>query len=551
MIYMNGSDLESEFGAATTDLVEMLDSGLHSRNANVLILTGGAKRWMNDAIPEYEVLLWQLADGQLNEIKSMGNANMGNPETLKDFITFSMDNYPAEKYGLIMWDHGGGAIAGFGHDENFDDDYLSLLEMQKAFEESGLRHNKLEFLGFDACLMATVEMAIVASDYAHVMIAAEDLEPGDGWDYVFLNALNQNPQIDGFALGEIIVDTFMDFYGPDSDEILSLSVVDLSKVKPVMDAMGKLMAKANYDLQPPRNNSRRAAPAPGVFSDLATRRAETKTFGEGSPRDNYSDMVDIGDMALLLKDMYPRESGAVMRALKNCVTYNRHNSDIDIWGLSTFYIYGGKSQGEPSLQVYSGLEMDEHFTGYLHKFFDELTRTNRTRSATRHEREPIHTELVLWQPTPIDQNTLRMAGLLQTNAKDENLLWPQLCGHFVCLYPTAQTQAARQYAIPANVNGNEASIIVTFSEQHPQGKILGIRYQAGGVIQKGYDPLNPSDKVSLYSLERNTATNTETWHKSPELAITTPLELTWTPAPDGYELGYRYRDVYCEVWYCR
>jgi len=48
---MNGEDLESDVGLATADLAQMLDSGLCSDNANVLILTGGANRWMNSAIP--------------------------------------------------------------------------------------------------------------------------------------------------------------------------------------------------------------------------------------------------------------------------------------------------------------------------------------------------------------------------------------------------------------------------------------------------------------------------------------------------------------------
>ena len=197
MIYMNGSDLESEFGAATDDLVEMLDSGLNSANANVIILTGGAKHWQNDAIPEYECVVWQLADGWLNELENFGKVNMGDSDTLRKFISYSMDNFPARKYGLIMWDHGGGSIAGFGHDEKFADGSLTLRDMRRAFDESGLRKNKLEFLGFDACLMATVEMAIVAADYAHVLIASEDLEPGDGWDYGFLSVLNQHPNISG------------------------------------------------------------------------------------------------------------------------------------------------------------------------------------------------------------------------------------------------------------------------------------------------------------------------------------------------------------------
>lgn len=528
MVYMNGSDLESEFGAATDDLVEMLDSGLDSRNANVLILTGGANRWQNDAIPETECIIWQLADGFLNELKSMGKVNMGNPDTLRDFLWFCMGNFPAEKYGLIMWDHGGGSIAGFGHDEKFDDASLTLLDMKKAFAEAGLAENKLEFLGFDACLMATVEMAILSSEFARVLIAAEDLEPGEGWDYHFLSALNENPHMCGFELGEIIVDTFMEFFenlGLIDEEILTLSVTDLENVAPVMDAMGRLMARSSEELNYRPN-----------FYRMATRRANTKTFGEGSPRDNYADMVDIGDMAIQLADIFPHEAEAVLRALENCVTYNRHNSDVEIYGLSTFYIYGGKSEGVPSLRTYSALEMDDYYTQFLHRFFNGLL--NRSE-----ETETVRTDFVLWKH--IEKETYRMAGL---KSFSENL-WPSINGEWVSLFPVTATENARRYAIPVEVNDKEAEIIIIFTPEHPDGKILGTRYTAENVFQKGYDPISTGDKITFYHLEYDFASQKESWRKSEPFTVSTVPRLVWQPAPAGFIQGHRHTDIFNNISY--
>ena len=529
MIYMNGSDLESDFGAATTDLVEMLDSGLDSRNANVIILTGGTNRWQNAVIPASECLIWEMADGWLYEATSMGLVNMGAPATLRDFIRYGIEHYPAEKYGLIMWDHGGGSIAGFGHDEKFNDDALTLHDMKLAFEEAGLKDNKLEFLGFDACLMATVEMAVLAADFAHVLIASEDLEPGDGWDYVFLSALNQNPRMSGIDLGKVIVDTFMDFYGPDSDELLALSVIDLAHVQHVMDTMGRLMTLASGSIKSQKEPS---------FYQLAQIRGITRTFGEGSPRDNYSDMVDIGDMAKLLSEFFPRESAAVLSALNRCVMYNRHNSDIDLYGLSTFYIYGGKSEGAHSLRVYSDLEMDGAYTEYLHHFFNGLV-NNRG----RREAPPVRSELVLWQP--LNQNRYRMAGLLQTQTPSEDLLWPRLNGRPVSLYPASTTAQMRLYAIPAEVNGRDGDIMISFSPCHPQGYVRGVRYFDGYVIQKGYDPIEPGDKIAIYALEWDFDRDTIeiNWHKGDVFTVTDSLRLTWGKAPAGHRLGYRHTDV--------
>jgi len=535
MIYMNGSDLESDFGAATDDLVEMLDSGLDSNNANVVILTGGTNRWQNAVIPASECVIWELVDGWLYEVTSIGLVNMGDPATLRDFIRYGMEHYPAEKFGLIMWDHGGGSIAGFGHDEKFNDDALTLHDMKLAFEEAGLRENKLEFLGFDACLMATVEMAVLAADYAQVLIASEDLEPGDGWDYVFLSALNINPRMSGLNLGQVIVDTFMDFYGPNSDELLSLSVIDLAHVQPVMDTMGRLMALASGSIKAPEGPS---------FHQLAQKRGITKTFGEGSPRDNYSDMVDIGDMAKLLSEFFPQEAEAVLQALNRCVVYNRHNSDIDLYGLSTFYIYGGKSEGVHSLRVYSDLEMDGAYTEYLHHFFNGLVNQR-----GRREAPPVRSELVLWQP--ISQNRYRMAGLLQTQSPAKDLLWPRLNGNLISMYPAATTARMRLYAVPAQVNGREGDIMISFSPRHPQGHVRGVRYFDGHVIQKGYDPIEPGDKIAIYALEWDFDRDTMeiNWHKGDVFTVTDGLRLTWAIPPAGFRLGYRHTDVCHNVEY--
>jgi len=562
---MNGSDLESDFGLATDDLAEMLDSGLDSRHANVLILTGGTKRWMNDAIPENECIIWQLSDGWLNEVDSMGKINMGNPDTLRDFMLFCMDNYPAEKYGLIMWDHGGGSIAGFGHDEKFDNSSLTLPDMRQAFEEVGLRENKLEFMGFDACLMATVEMAVLAADYARVLIAAEDLEPGEGWDYHFLGVLNDDPHMDGFELGKVIVDTFMDFYGPDSDEILTLSVVDLEHVTAVMDAMGALMTVALKEMEfTCIETTERSLPADTHFQTicdyrtslvdergfyaLAKRRGLTKTFGEGSPRDNYADMVDIGDMAVQLRDLFPREAEAVLQALQNSVVYNRHNSDIELWGLSTFYIYGGKSMGIESLEIYSELGMDNYYTQYLHEFFQNLKGRDRT--------PIIREEFVLWEPVSpkrqlddvsareYGERTFRMVGLFDSPTPTN---YPKINGHPVVLYPIATTENTRKYAIPARINNREVDIIVSISQNNYN--ILGSRNRIEHVFQKGHDLILPGDEIAIYYLEKDFSTTVETWVMSEKFMVRDNLQIEWETVPPEYRLGYRFTDVCNNVSY--
>jgi len=446
MIYMNGSDLESEIGAATTDLIEILDSGLNSENANVIIFTGGADYWHNDVIPANECAIWYVADGELFNIANVGLQNMGEPDTLSDFITYAMSHFPAHKYGLVMWDHGGGAIAGFGHDEHFDyydEGSLTLLEMDYAFKKAGLSGQALEWLGFDACLMATVEMAQIASQYAKYLIASEDLEPGDGWDYKFLGLLNHYPYASGYLLGKEIVDTFMDFYGPNSDEILTLSVIDLNKVQPVMDSMGALMKRCSYKLITGRYS----------FVTLSERRGNTKTFGEGSPRDSESDMIDIGDMAKQLEDLFPQETAAVHRALDSAVLYNRYNSNIPLYGLSAYYIYGG--QFYENLELYAELDVDFAYIWYLQKFFSSLT---------GQEAAKIPVQKII-------------------------------NGRQAYLYKEAELNDGRiRYTIPAQVNGKDSDIIICM----PKERVLGYRHTGLLAKPKGYIPFEEGDLVAFY-----------------------------------------------------
>ena len=181
MIYMVGSDLESEHGAASTDIKEMLDSGFDDTSMNVLLYTGGCSNWQDRDIPEDSNTTFLIKDGKLEQLETSSASNMGNPDTLSEFLNYGYTNYPAETYGVILWNHGGGAFFGYGYDETTNDS-LTLNELSDAFANSPFHDdNKLEFIGFDACLMANIETAHTLTPYANYMIASQESEPGSGW----------------------------------------------------------------------------------------------------------------------------------------------------------------------------------------------------------------------------------------------------------------------------------------------------------------------------------------------------------------------------------
>lgn len=545
MVYMNGSDLESNVGAATSDLIEMLDSGLKSRNANLVVLTGGAKRWLNNVVPSDTCVIWELADGYIYKLADIGLKNMGDPGTLAGFIDFSVNNFPAEKYGLIFWDHGGGSIAGFGSDEKFNNSNLTLLDLNCAFEKSMLKDIKLEFLGFDACLMAAVEMAVVASDYADYLIASEDLEPGDGWDYSFLSVLNTNQLIDGKVLGKAIVDYYFKFYGTKYYGDLTLSVIDLKNVNKVMYSMGELMNVCSENLKQNKTLS---------FNDLSKKRYATKTFGDASPINNVIDMVDIGDMVEKLGKDYSDEAKQILAALNNCVVYNKHNSDVALSGLSAYYIYGGKNTGARSLGIYSDLKMNNNYTAYLYNFFNALIGKNETRSMNlnHEEKDVIRFDLTIWKNSPQKGNHI-MTGVI--NRVDEktiediisNMLFPKINGNDICMFEISNSNKGQLFSVPISMNGKHSELIILTNKNYPAGIILGVRKEEGFKIQKGYDKIQNGDRICFYYKTKNfndgyddslIEYNRENWYRAPEFTVNEEFYIDWTSAMEENDIFY-------------
>mgnify|MGYP003376770644 CR=1 FL=1 len=164
--------------------------------------------------------------GKLNspELADLGELNMADGQTLSDFITWALVNYPARKHALILSDHGSGWPGGFsdpapggqGRDklalaEEMDDN-LWLMELDTALDaarqKTGL--DKFELIGFDACLMGMLEVYTTLTPHARYAVASEEVEPALGWAYAgFLSQLIANPAMNGADLGRAIVNSYI------------------------------------------------------------------------------------------------------------------------------------------------------------------------------------------------------------------------------------------------------------------------------------------------------------------------------------------------------
>ena len=131
LLYLCGTDLETDGGAATTDLLEAIDAE-YNDDVNLIIQTGGTYSWNNNAVESGSIQRFELVNGDIKKVDEQGLQSMGSSDTLADFVSWAAECYPAESMGLILWNHGGGSISGVCFDELYDSDSLSLRELDAA-----------------------------------------------------------------------------------------------------------------------------------------------------------------------------------------------------------------------------------------------------------------------------------------------------------------------------------------------------------------------------------------------------------------------------------
>ena len=203
MLYMCGSTLESDelsdgslCGLATDDIEEILKVKNQPESVNIIIETGGASSWASSYGNASKLLRWHVSNNTLVKDATLNKASMGDAATLQSFLEWGMEYYPAEKFGLFLWNHGG-AMDGCCFDENYDDDSLTNEEVNKALTDAKAtlkRTENLEFIAYDACLMAIQDVVEFNSHHFNYMLASQESEGGYGYDYdAWLPLLYKNP----------------------------------------------------------------------------------------------------------------------------------------------------------------------------------------------------------------------------------------------------------------------------------------------------------------------------------------------------------------------
>ena len=363
MIYMVGSDLESEAGMASRDIAEIVASDFNEEHMEVLICTGGTSYWWTEDVSNELCEVHRISGGSMERVYSMKNSNMAEADTLTEFLDYAYTNFQADYYSLVMWNHGGGAVLGFGADENYNYDTLSLEELDKAFQNTALVADgkRLEWIGFDACLMAMIEVADVLSGYADYMIASEETEIGEGWDYSCLKTLSDGEHFHGSQATKEIVEAYHTYYEtnykytPD----YALACLDLSRTKEVVSGWESLIDAAAKELHE------------GGYSKIAKLRDQTKTFGKVSSSGFY-DTVDLYDLAGKMRKLYPQQAAVLQTALEDMVVHietNVHGAH----GVAVYFPYENKEYTQEWMKKYEATGFSEYYVAFLKSFTDTLS----------------------------------------------------------------------------------------------------------------------------------------------------------------------------------
>ncbi|MDR1796950.1 MAG: peptidase C11 [Clostridiales Family XIII bacterium] len=349
LLYLCGTDLESESGMATADLNEIAYAKSLD-NINIIVETGGTKNWQNSVISDRTNQRYQVTSKGLVLLEdNLGRKPMTDPGTLSDFIRYGAERYPADRMILILWDHGGGSISGYGYDEYEPGDTMTIDEIGTALKNGGVQ---FDLVGFDACLMGTLETAFVLEPYADYMIASEATEPGTGWYYTdWVTMLAQDPGAPTTKIGKQIIDDFIDKSARQQGGKSTLSLIDLAEMRGTVPSAFRAFAEDTKGLLDAE-----------AYQQVADARSGARDFSASS-KINQIDLVHF------VKLLDTGGGEPLTDALDGCVKYNRISSNMtNANGVSIYFPYQSLSKVNQALSTYEKIGMDDEYTDCVKSF---------------------------------------------------------------------------------------------------------------------------------------------------------------------------------------
>ena len=579
LLYLCGTDLESQGGYCTSNLVEAAKVNLPD-NVKVIFQTGGTKKWNLDFVDSNYLERYRLLNqGDVERLDQVKRSSMGKQATLQEFLEFGVNNYPADKYGVIFWNHGGG-MSGAEFDELYSFDSLTLDEIDGAFNAV---NTQFEFIGFDACLMATLECALSLADNAKYFIASEEVEPGTGWNYeAMMQYIVDNPTCTGAELGKNICDTYMKKCGWYGDTA-TLSVTRLSQVHSLAKAFDEMAAEMTGLTEDVSK-----------FRQLTSSIAKAENYGGNTPSEGYYNLVDIGDMVLHADAVLPNTGDKVLNALFNAVIYNvsgKARSSAN--GLATFYPLSASNQELSSYaktaafsknyvqyldassrdwkapSSFMGVDFDnvvveaadvqsvsdQSFTVEASSFFKGENYALEIESGEEYIRDVYFS--LYWMDYSYneymflgrDDDMDYQEGLYLDNFRG---VWPALNGIYVNLNLLSATESYNLYSIPIMLNGDRMNLRAIYDWDKEAYRVLGALAPGdnSGASSRDMRRLKDGDKVIIMMEGTNWETGNVTEYQIGSFTVKGAVTLEEIDLMDGdYLYQYELVDIMGETYY--
>ena len=366
LVLMNGSDLESEYGEATEDLTEMVRAQKSDR-VNILVETVGTRKWdARYGISSRRAERYRVTDTGLELLDgTLGQLDTTVPQTLSDFIRWGAAQCPADRYILLLWDHGGGPVYGFGYDEYQSyQSTLTIDEMQIALRDGGVY---FDLIGMDCCLMSSLEVCCALYEYCDYTLLSEDFEPSIGWSHTgWLSALAKDPAISTPDLAKIVIDDSVRACEPNirSDGGTTLALMDQAYMK-ILYAAWVDFAYANEDALLSKNYSQLRESTGRAHPRLKS--VSGWLFG-GDDEATLSDYC-VTDILAVAQNIDSDRAAALSAALQKAIVhYGATSDEVTLTGMSVTLPYGDSEFYTELKRVFRAAGFDDGYIGWLEKF---------------------------------------------------------------------------------------------------------------------------------------------------------------------------------------
>lgn len=351
MIYMCGSDLESDGALASYSIRDLMDSDIDYDNIKIYLCAGGSTKWYNSNISTQETSIFEINEDGLNKIKKQKKEDMANSNTVTEFLDYAYENSQTDEYYFMFWNHGMG-ILGLEYDE-LSKNVLSLSGLDTTFKNSKINKDgkKIDMIILNNCLMGSLETSSVLSNYANYLVASEDVMYGS-------NEIETLKFLDGMTsinTPEEIGKNYINCYSNSMNNVFpdvetTFAMIDLNKIDNVINNLDEYFKNIELDTT--------------AFRNIARIRS-SKVYEYQKAMDNY-DMVDLYQLITKL-DPINSDTEDLLNSIKEAVKYNSTTNAYSN-GISIYF-----PETIDYSDVYNTINFSSQYKKFLNKYIQLYT----------------------------------------------------------------------------------------------------------------------------------------------------------------------------------